>query len=105
KGFDFYQFSSPSYFSYFNHQTDPSGTQATKLLSFDALFVPSTAMLEQRSENDKRKLAFLLHTAFQIYDLPYSLLATASTTDAERYRAWLDARFINPAQAGHSRTT
>lgn len=105
KGFDFYQFSNPSYFSYFNQQIDPSGTQATKLLSFDALFVPSTAMLEQRSENDKRKLAFLLHTAFQIYDLPYSLLATISTTDAERYRAWLDARFVNQAQAGHSHTT
>lgn len=105
KGFDFYQFSNPSYFSYFNQQTDPSGTQATKLLSFDALFVPSPAMLEQRSENDKRKLAFLLHTAFQIYDLPYSLLATVSTTDAERYRAWLDARFVHQAQAGHSDTT
>ncbi|MHA6963345.1 O-linked N-acetylglucosamine transferase family protein [Zobellella denitrificans] len=56
-----------------------------ELLFADAVFLPDTARLEQLTDNQRLKLAFLLHTAYGSYALVHELLAGIDHQLTENY--------------------
>ncbi|MGM0856559.1 MAG: glycosyltransferase family 4 protein [Pseudomonadota bacterium] len=86
-GFRFYRLNDMSYHSLFD-QPESSSAQASQLESADALFLPSSERLENMSENQIRKLAFLLHTVFVAQDAAYRVMLYENKDTAESYLKW-----------------
>ncbi len=61
--------------------------QDTHLLSADVLFVPDRVRMAALSNNQRLKLAFVLHSVYRIRDLAAALLAEVAPSQAERYRS------------------
>lgn len=59
--------------------------QGSELCSADALFVPSEVRTAELSDEQRVKLAFLLHTAFDIKDMTYALLTDVKVGLARKY--------------------
>jgi len=59
----------------------------SQLLCADAIFVPNEARLKALDDNQKLKLAFLLHTAYDCPDLAHKLLGLVSEEGAASYLA------------------
>lgn len=73
-GFRFYRLHEPQHRSHLPEEVPEAQRQATELASADALLLPSHERMEALSDNQRTRLAFLLHTAFGIKDITYSLL-------------------------------
>ena len=84
-GFRFYCFNNERHQGHFS-QSGPQGQrQATELVSVDAIFLPSYKRMVELIEDQRIKLAFLLHTIFGIRDMSYQLLAGVDKEKAEEY--------------------
>ncbi|MFD1690788.1 glycosyltransferase family 2 protein [Azotobacter chroococcum] len=59
--------------------------QATQLVSADAIFIQSPHRLEHLGPQQKSKLAFILHTVYQMHDLALSILESADAQNGEKY--------------------
>ncbi|MYL23448.1 FkbM family methyltransferase [Halomonas alkaliantarctica] len=90
-GFRFYRFNDMRHHSLLgNDQSDISGNQASELESTDVLFLPTDKRLEHMTENQQRKLAFLLHTVFGAQDASYKVLLYCDKEVAKKYYAYLN---------------
>lgn len=80
-GFRFYRLHEPQHRSHLPEDVPETQRQATEMTSADALLLPSHGRMETLSDNQRTRLAFLLHTVFGIKDLTYSLLQTVGSAD------------------------
>ncbi|SEO02514.1 hypothetical protein [Vreelandella aquamarina] len=94
-GFTFYRFYQPRHRSMLPERADIEAPQSTQLVSAEALFIPDAARFERLSDNQCKRLAFILDTAFGIHDLAYRLLVQHDTALADTY---LQARGYLPLQ-------
>ncbi len=85
QGFRFYRFNDMAYESHLPTRNDLVKTQSTELTSADVLFLPNQARMAALSDPQRLKLAFLLHTVFNIRDLTHELLAEVDEDKAEDY--------------------
>jgi predicted O-linked N-acetylglucosamine transferase (SPINDLY family) len=84
-GFRFYRLNTPRYLSHFPDTVPTNKRQATELESADAIFLPSHERMAELADNQRIKLAFLLHTIYGIRDMSYELLAAVDEEKAEEY--------------------
>ncbi|WP_323846721.1 tetratricopeptide repeat protein [Microbulbifer magnicolonia] len=84
-GFRFYRLNDLAHRSHLPARDDLQQYQATELESADALFLPDCDRMASMDENQKLKLAFLLHTVFGVKDFSYSLISSVNPEKAERY--------------------
>ncbi|MCL7928591.1 tetratricopeptide repeat protein [Halomonas llamarensis] len=86
-GFRFYRLNSPQHISHLPKSVPTEKCQATELQSADALFLPNHERQAQLTDNQRTKLAFLLHTVYGIKDMAYGLLKEIDEEKAEGYLA------------------
>lgn len=84
-GFRFYCLNTPSYISHLPESVSAKKRQATELESADAIFIPSHERMVSLTNNQRTKLAFLLHTVYGVKDMAYKLLAEVDEEKAEEY--------------------
>ncbi|MCH4811649.1 tetratricopeptide repeat protein [Vreelandella neptunia] len=84
-GFRFYCFINEQHHSYLPEKVSKEKRLATELQSADAIFLPNFARMEELTENQSIKLAFLLYTVYGIKDLPFTLLKQVDEEKAENY--------------------
>lgn len=84
-GFVFHHLATPRFQSHFPENLALAKSQSSQLTSADALFLPDTARIENFSDAQRIKLAFILHSNYGIHDMAYRLLAMADETDARAY--------------------
>ncbi|MCF7980158.1 MAG: hypothetical protein K9L82_19540 [Chromatiaceae bacterium] len=84
-GFRFYRFVDMAYASDLTVRTDNHSAYGSELITADALFLPDHARMAALSDAQRLKLAFLLHTVFNVKDLTYALLAEVDAYKAEYY--------------------
>ena len=84
-GFRFYRLNAPRYISHFPVSVPTQKRQATELESADAIFLPSYERIASLNDNQRIKLAFLLHTIYGIKDMAYALLAEIDADMAQSY--------------------
>ncbi|MFC7370055.1 tetratricopeptide repeat protein [Vreelandella zhaodongensis] len=84
-GFRFYCFNNEQHQCHFSESVPEELRQATELVSADAIFLPSYKRMVELSEDQRVKLAFLLHTVHSIKDMAYGLLALIDKTKADKY--------------------
>ena len=84
-GFRFYRLNASRYISHFPNSVPKKKRQATELECADAIFLPSYERMASLNDNQRVKLAFLLHTIYGIKDLSYALLAEVDREKAEAY--------------------
>lgn len=92
-GFRFYRFNNEQYRSYFPEDVPEEMRQATELESADALFLPSTKRINTLSEIKSTRLAFLLHTIYNITDITFKILNSRSEKIAKKY---LEKKTLTP---------
>ncbi|WP_280562087.1 sulfotransferase [Chromohalobacter sp. 48-RD10] len=84
-GFRFYRLHEPQHRSHLPEDVPEAQRQATELASADALLLPSHERMEALSDNQRTRLAFLLHTAFGVKDVVYSLLTDIDVSLSQSY--------------------
>lgn len=84
-GFSFYRLNNLQHKSYLAKHSDLLKTQATQLITADVLFIPDHARLAELSDNQRLKLAFILHTVYGALDLASALLAQIDDALAQSY--------------------
>ncbi len=84
-GFRFYRLHEPQHRSHLPEEVPEAQRQATELTSADALLLPSHARMEALSDNQRMRLAFLLHTVFGVKDVVYGLLAGTESVLSQNY--------------------
>ncbi|MEL7968833.1 tetratricopeptide repeat protein [Vreelandella neptunia] len=84
-GFRFYCLNAPSYISHLPESVSAKKRQATELESADAIFIPSHERMASLTDNQRTKLAFLLHTVYRVKDMAYELLAGVDEEKAQAY--------------------
>lgn len=84
-GFRLYRFNNQQHLSHLPDNVPAEIRQATELQSVDAVFLPTHERLAELNENQRSKLAFLLHTVYGIKDLTYKLLVEIDKEKAEEY--------------------
>lgn len=84
-GFRFYRLERLGHRSHFPARDDLKKKQSSELISADALFLPSYERMAELTDNQRIKLAFLLHTIYGIRDMSYELLAAVDEEKAEEY--------------------
>ncbi|MDO0946518.1 O-linked N-acetylglucosamine transferase, SPINDLY family protein [Chromohalobacter israelensis] len=84
-GFRFYRLHEPRHRSHLPEEVPEAQRQATELTSADALLLPSYVRMEALSDNQRTRLAFLLHTFFGVRDLAYALLEENEPKAAQNY--------------------
>ena len=84
-GFRFYCLNAPRYLSHLPESITSEKRQATELESADAIFLPSRERMATLTDNQRTKLAFLLHTVYGIKDMAYELLTEVNEEKAEEY--------------------
>jgi len=84
-GFRFYRFNDQQHLSHLPDSVLAEKRQATELQSADAIFLPSHDRMNELTDNQHTKLAFLLHTVYGIKDMAYALLAEVDEEKAEEY--------------------
>ncbi|MDR5876198.1 tetratricopeptide repeat protein [Halomonas sp. CUBES01] len=84
-GFRFYRFNNEQHASYLPETVPEEKRQATELQSADVLFLPSHERMAELTDNQRIKLAFLLHTVYGIRDMAYLLLAKVDEEKAKKY--------------------
>ena len=94
-GFRFYRFNNQQHLSHLPDSVSAEIRQATELQSADAIFLPTHERLAELSENQRSKLAFLLHTVYGIKDMAYEVLVKVDEKKAEKYL--FEERLLNPS--------
>lgn len=84
-GFSFYRLNNLQHYSHLPRRDDLLKQQATQLVSADAIFIQSPHRLEHLGPQQKSKLAFILHTVYQMHDLALSILESADAQNGEKY--------------------
>lgn len=84
-GFRFYRLERLGHRSHFPDHANLMKKQSSELVSADAVFLPSYERMATLSNNQRIKLAFLLHTIYGIRDMSYELLAEVDEQKAEEY--------------------
>lgn len=84
-GFRFCRFERPLHRSHLPKRDDLKKRSFSELVSADALFIPSRVRMDELSDAQRIKLAFLLHTFYGLHDLCYALLAAVNEQKAEAY--------------------
>ncbi|WP_372373311.1 tetratricopeptide repeat protein [Vreelandella venusta] len=84
-GFRFYRFNNEQHRSHLPESVPDKQRQATELHSANAIFLPNYERMAELSDNQRTKLAFLLHTVYGIKDMAYSVLAEVDLEAAEGY--------------------
>ena len=92
-GFSFYRLGNHKHIGHLPERGDLLRHQATQLASADALFIPDTRRMAGLTDEQRLKLAFVLHTVHGIRDLAYALLSRA---DKDRSHAYLVAEGFLP---------
>ncbi|WP_144634492.1 TDP-N-acetylfucosamine:lipid II N-acetylfucosaminyltransferase [Bordetella genomosp. 13] len=62
-----------------------SDSTGAELVTADAIFIPDDARLKTLDDNQRLKLAFLLHSAYGLQDLAFSILALNDEDVSQRY--------------------
>lgn len=83
--FRFYRFNDMQFLSHLPDSVSTAKRQATELASADAIFLPSYERMAKLDDNQRTKLAFLLHTVYGIKDMAYELLAEMDEEKAAGY--------------------
>lgn len=84
-GFSFYRLNDPEHLSHLPKRDDLIQQQATQLVSADAIYVPNADRMAALTDNQRMKLAFMLHTAYGVKDLAYELISQMDDEQANRY--------------------
>ncbi|WP_280570597.1 tetratricopeptide repeat protein [Chromohalobacter sp. 296-RDG] len=84
-GFRFYRLHEPQHRSHLPEDVPEAQRQATELASVDVLLLPNDARKGLLSDNQKTKLAFILHSAYGIKDVAYNMLAQIEANTAGSY--------------------
>lgn len=84
-GFRFLTMTHLGSYSHFADRKDILTQSTSELPYVEALFIPNDQRLLTMDNNSKTKLAFLLHSAYQLKDISYQLLASIDTIQAENY--------------------
>lgn len=84
-GFSFYRLNDPTHISHLPKRDDLVKQQATQLASADALYVPNAERMTALTDNQRMKLAFVLHTVYGVKDLVYGLLGEVDKERAEGF--------------------
>ncbi|MBH8610374.1 O-linked N-acetylglucosamine transferase, SPINDLY family protein [Pseudomonas mohnii] len=84
-GFSFYRLNKLQHDSHRLQGESPDQLQASHLVCADALFLPDSARLATLSDNQRLKLAFILHTVYGAHDVATQLLSALDSGLAERY--------------------
>lgn len=84
-GFSFYRLNNLNHYSHLPVHTDLRKQQASQLVAADAIFIPSRERMENLDTQQRVKLAFILHSAYQIHDLTFGLLDREETSHGEQY--------------------
>jgi protein O-GlcNAc transferase len=82
--FQLYRIDKLTHHSHFAGTMDQAG-QATELKRAELLFIPTPARRDAMSPARRQRLAFLLHTVYNIRDLSYTLLMSVDPERAEQY--------------------
>lgn len=83
-GFRFYRLHEPDHRGHMPDGVNEEQNQASELVSADALFLPDRSRIRALDENQRMKLAFLLHHVYSLKDTAYDLLRPLNG-EAERY--------------------
>ncbi|WP_136255278.1 O-linked N-acetylglucosamine transferase family protein [Onishia niordana] len=84
-GFRFYRLHEPQHRSHLSESVPLEKRQATELNNADALFIPNAPRMATLDDNQRMKLAFILHSCFDIKDLSHELVAMVNPELAEAY--------------------
>ncbi|ABE59338.1 O-linked N-acetylglucosamine transferase family protein [Chromohalobacter israelensis] len=84
-GFRLYRLHEPQHRSHLPEEVPEAQRQATELTSADALLLPSYARMEALSDNQRMRLAFLLHSIYGIKDITYNLLENSEDQKSLSY--------------------
>lgn len=92
-GFRFYRLNESQHASHLPRDIPEQKRQATELVSADALFLPSAERMKSLSESQRTRLAFLLHTVYNITDITFEIL---DSENKKRSKKYLDATGLIP---------
>lgn len=84
-GFSFYRLNNLEHHSHLPKRDDLLKQQATQLIHADAIFIPNTKRMDELTDNQRLKLAFVLHTVYGIQDLANKLLSQVSEEQSHDY--------------------
>lgn len=84
-GFRFYRLERLGHRSHLPDRANLKKKQSSELINADAVFLPSHERMDTLTNNQRIKLAFLLHTIYGIRDMSYELLAEVDEQKAEEY--------------------
>ncbi|MES1956500.1 sulfotransferase [Salinisphaera hydrothermalis EPR70] len=77
-GFRFYRLHDPSHRGHLPDRVIDEQRQASELVAADALFLPDRRRMQALDENERMKLAFLLHHIYGLKDAAYTALAPSA---------------------------
>ncbi len=83
--FLFYRLNNLQHKSHLPARDDLIRHQATELTHADVLLLPSQGRMESIDDNQKMKLAFLLHTAYGMKDMAYKIISIVDEEKADEY--------------------
>lgn len=84
-GFRFYRLDRPTHRSHLPKRENLRSRSFSELVAANALFVPSHERMRLLSDRQRIKLAFILHSVYEVQDLAYRLLAGVDAEAAEAY--------------------
>ncbi|NYT61907.1 glycosyltransferase [Alcaligenaceae bacterium] len=84
-GFSFYRFNNLQHHSHLPKRDDIAAQQGTQLTAADALFIPNKQRMAELTENQRLKLAFVLHSVYGIKDLTYAIVNSISSRIGDAY--------------------
>lgn len=96
RGFSFYRLNRLQHTSPLPQGENPVQLRASHLVCADALFLPDAARMASLSDNQRLKLAFILHTVYGVHDMATQLIAALDGGLAEQYRKYCQG--LSPAQ-------
>ncbi|GHC30442.1 tetratricopeptide repeat protein [Aidingimonas halophila] len=84
-GFRFYRLHNLQHKSHLPARDDLIRYQSTELTHADVLLLPNRQRVAMLDDNRRMKLAFILHTVYQVKDLTHELILNSDETLAEHY--------------------
>ncbi|WP_335944069.1 tetratricopeptide repeat protein [Pseudomonas sp. G166] len=85
-GFSFYRLNRLQHASHLPQDEHCVQLRASHLVCADALFLPDAARMASLSDNQRLKLAFILHTVYGVHDVATQLIAALDSDLAQQYR-------------------
>jgi len=97
-GFSFYRLNKLQHISHQAQSDSLVQLSGSQLASADALFLPNTERLSALSDNQRLKLAFILHTAYGAHDVAAHLIQTLNGKLGEQYLKHCQGQQPAPAE-------